>query len=139
MPSNDLEEADGEEQSSPSLLNDELRQEMRARQAKMHRYWPLHHAVLCISAASSRSKPCGCHSHDWHLLADGHRAIWRSIKLLIDYWLLTTLMPRKVFSFLFFSLYFSSNGQLLNKLTPKGVVFSFLFFSFLFLKLVLDE
>ena len=38
MPSNDLEEADGEEQPSPSLLNDELRQEMRARQAKMHRY-----------------------------------------------------------------------------------------------------
>ena len=38
MPSDDLEEAEGEEAASPSLLNDELRQEMRARQAKMHRY-----------------------------------------------------------------------------------------------------
>lgn len=38
VPSDDLEEAEGEEAASPSLLNDELRQEMRARQAKMHRY-----------------------------------------------------------------------------------------------------
>jgi len=60
VPSNDLEEADGEEQSSPSLLNDELRQEMRARQAKMHRYWPLQHSAMsCISAASSPSTLMG--------------------------------------------------------------------------------
>ncbi len=41
VPSEDLEEADSEEAPSPSLLNDELRQEMQARQAKMHRY-PVH-------------------------------------------------------------------------------------------------
>ena len=34
--SSDLEEADSEDSASPSLLNDELRQEMQARQAKMH-------------------------------------------------------------------------------------------------------
>ena len=37
VPSDDLEEDDSEEAASPSLLNDELRQEQRARQAKMHR------------------------------------------------------------------------------------------------------
>lgn len=78
MPSNDLEEADGEEQSSPSLLNDELRQEMRARQAKMHRYLPMHPAaMLCTPAASGPSSLVGTTVMTWHLLVelmfpDGH-------------------------------------------------------------------
>ena len=40
MPSDDLEEGDSEDSGSPSLLNDELRQEMRSRRAKMHRSAP---------------------------------------------------------------------------------------------------
>lgn len=38
VPSDDLEEADSNESASPSLLNDELRQEVRSRRAKMHRF-----------------------------------------------------------------------------------------------------
>ena len=41
VPSDDLEEGDSEDTGSPSLLNDELRQEMRSRRAKMHRYTPI--------------------------------------------------------------------------------------------------
>lgn len=41
VPSDDFEEADNDDSASPSLLNDELRQEMRSRQAKMHRLPPL--------------------------------------------------------------------------------------------------
>ena len=38
VPSDDLEEADNDDSASPSLLNDELRQEVRSRRAKMHRF-----------------------------------------------------------------------------------------------------
>ena len=37
VPSDDLEEADSDDSPSPSLLNDELRQEVLSRRAKMHR------------------------------------------------------------------------------------------------------
>ncbi|KAL0039331.1 hypothetical protein WJX79_003743 [Trebouxia sp. C0005] len=87
VPSNDLEDADDEEQSSPSLLNDELRQEMRARQAKMHSY--ILTAARLISPVIERSGPVP--GFDWcieALTAAQHSALASEVALAKAGWFL---------------------------------------------------
>ena len=50
VPSDDLEEGDSEDAGSLSLLNDELRQEMRSRRAKMHRFAPIWSTCFCTQS-----------------------------------------------------------------------------------------